>query len=75
MNKQKMLKIVNPVLGLLLVNQAVTGIMHDSLPHEAFEILHMGGLLLVLLAAVHVWLNWSWVKANFLRVPAKRSDS
>ncbi|MFC1453088.1 hypothetical protein ACFLSJ_07050 [Verrucomicrobiota bacterium] len=36
MDKRTPLKIVNPVLGVLLVNQAATGMLHDVLPHEVF---------------------------------------
>ena len=61
-----MLKILNPILGVLLVNRIVTGIFHEALPHEAFEIMHEGGgLVLAVVAILHVILNWHWVKANF----------
>ena len=68
MKRNTMLKIVNPILGVLLVNQALTGILHEALPHEAFEIMHEGGgLVLAVVAILHVILNWNWVKANFFR--------
>lgn len=68
MGKAAALKVVNPVLGVLLVSQLVTGLVGDSLPHEVFEVLHEGGgIALVAMAVLHVILNWSWVRANYLR--------
>lgn len=65
MNRNKILKVLNPILGLLLVNQIVTGIFGESLPNELFEILHEGGgYVFAATAVLHVILNWNWVKAN-----------
>ena len=64
------LKIVNPILGVLLLNQVLTGLLHDMLPHNAYEVLHEGGGIVFAIAALlHVVLNWNWIKANFLRKP------
>jgi hypothetical protein len=74
MKRNTALKILNPVLGLLLVNQIVTGLLADSLSPDAFEVLHEGGgILMGVLALLHVVLNWGWVKANFFKSapPAK----
>lgn len=66
MNKQKLLKIINPVLAVLILNQVCTGIFNDLLPHEVFEFMHEGGgILLFLTILLHVCLNWGWVKVNF----------
>ena len=65
-NKQKQLKIVNPLLGILLLNQALSGMLHDILPHDLFEVIHSGGWGMVILAFYHVYLNWSWVASNLL---------
>jgi len=68
MTRTYVLKIVNPILGVLLLNQAITALLHDRLPDEAYEALHEGGgVLLVVVAALHVVLNWNWIKANFFR--------
>jgi len=67
MSKQTALKIVNPLLVVLLLNQATTGLLHEKLPRETFELLHSGGWLLVLVSILHLALNWNWVKAAFLR--------
>ena len=75
MKRNTMLKILNPILGVLLVNQILTGIFHDTIPHEAFEFLHEGGgIALAVVAVLHVILNWNWVKANFFKsTPATKS--
>jgi hypothetical protein len=75
MKRNTMLKIVNPVLGVLFINQILTGVFGGSLSREAFEILHEdGGFLLAIVAALHLILNWSWVKANFFkRAPAAKA--
>ncbi len=66
MKRTTLLKILNPFLGLLLINQAATGIFHKVLSHELFEIFHAGcGLVLFVIGILHLILNWNWVKANF----------
>lgn len=67
MKRNSVLKIVNPILGLLLLNQVAVGLLHDILSHKTFEVLHQGGgIVLTVVAAVHVVLNWNWIKVNFL---------
>ena len=66
--KFTILKIINPILALLLLNQVLTAIFHDAISHEAFEILHQGGgVAFAATAALHLILNWNWVKANFFK--------
>ena len=68
MTKATALKILNPILALLFLNQAATGLLADELPREAFEILHEGGAyLLIATVVLHVVLNWNWVMATFFR--------
>lgn len=72
MNKPSLLKIVNPILGIVFVMQALTGIFHDAvseISYELFENVHgLGGYLLVILAITHIYLNWNWIKANFMKL-------
>ena len=71
MNKTKALKLLNPVMGCVLVVQALTGFFGDDLPKELFETVHLiGAILLLVCAAGHLLLNWNWIKANFLRKSA-----
>jgi len=67
MKRNTMLKILNPVLAVFFLNQAITAIFHDSLSRPAFEILHKtAGMILLCLIALHIILNSNWVKANYL---------
>jgi heme A synthase len=75
MNKTSALKIVNPILAILLLAQLLTGISGPVLPRDWFILLHQGGgLLLAIAAALHVFLNWSWIKATFF-TPRSTPDS
>lgn len=66
MKRNAALKILNPILAALFLNQVIVGLCHKLLPHEAFEILHQGGgIFLTTAIFLHVILNWNWVKANF----------
>lgn len=71
MNKIALLKITNPLLGLLVLNQILTGLLADELfkvSPNAFGILHVGGgIALVLLVVLHLILNWNWVKASYFK--------
>ena len=75
MNKTKALKLLNPMLGVLVLNQALVGLLHDALPRGVFEVMHEGGgVLLVLGVILHLILNWNWVRANFLKKPMPGSS-
>lgn len=62
------LKVLNPLLGLLMLSQVTTALLHDLLPKQVFNILHkQGGLVLAVVAILHLLLNWNWIKANYGR--------
>jgi len=66
MNKAKWLRVVNVILFVCVLNQLITALMSEFIKKEIFEALHPGGgVALVLVGAVHIALNWSWVKANY----------
>ncbi|MDD5458671.1 MAG: hypothetical protein PHF37_04700 [Phycisphaerae bacterium] len=68
MAKNTALKILNPLLGLVLVSQAVTGLFGAKIGPEAFEVLHKdSGIVLAALVALHVALNFNWVKGSYFR--------
>lgn len=76
MNKKQLLKIINPIIGILLVNQVVTSMLEDFIPKEVFEGIHGGGgALLVAGVAVHLYCNWAWVEATYLRKNGKKHFS
>jgi hypothetical protein len=66
MRRNTALKILNPILVVLFINQAATALLRDYISHEAFEIFHkFGGFVLLSLIAVHIILNFNWVRANY----------
>jgi len=66
MKRNTLHKILNPILIVLFINQAVTVLFLDELPVRAFQIFHKGGgAVLLVLIAVHFILNFNWVKANY----------
>jgi heme A synthase len=66
MKRNTALKILNPILGILLVNQIATGLLRTKMSYEAFEILHEGaGVVLAGLVVLHLILNFNWIKANY----------
>ena len=66
MKRNTALKILNPILLVLFVNQAVTVLFLDELPHKAFQIFHKGGgAVLLIFIAVHIILNFNWIKASY----------
>jgi hypothetical protein len=68
MKRNSALKVVNPILGLLVFGQIIGGLSNDLLPEETFLFLHgSNGILIGIVAIVHLSLNWNWVKANFLQ--------
>lgn len=68
MQSNSILKILNPVLAVLFLNQILTGIFHDAISKETYELLHgFGGMLITIAIVLHVILNWNWVKLNFYK--------
>ena len=65
-NKQKLLKVINPIIGILFFSQALSGFFNDFIPYEIFSKTHgLGGYLLVAGVIIHVIVNWSWFKTAF----------
>ncbi|MDD5223009.1 MAG: DUF4405 domain-containing protein [bacterium] len=68
MKKVKALKIVNLLLFLAFIFQALTGIGQIIIDADLLPLIHkLGGVLLLIFAVIHLILNWGWVKANFLK--------
>ncbi|HCT62787.1 MAG TPA: hypothetical protein DIC19_01665 [Erysipelotrichaceae bacterium] len=68
MQKNKLLKIVNLILAFLFVSIAISGIFQDYIPYELFSKFHpLTGYALVITVAVHIFLNFNWIKANYLK--------
>ncbi len=72
--KNTALRILNPFIGLLVCSQAATGLLSDHLPAKVFETVHEGGgILPVTGIALHVILNFGWIKNNLLKRPQTRA--
>lgn len=75
MSAALLLKWVNPVLFVSALLQALTGValyfeLVESSPKlfsYTLKIHAKNGLLLIILIAIHLALNWSWVKAQFFK--------
>lgn len=67
MNKQKALKILNPLLLIAAALQLVNVVMLKLEPPAfAYQVHEWNGYVLISLAILHLILNWSWFKSNFL---------
>ena len=76
MLKKKLLKYLNVVIAVLILNQVLSGLLHGALFHKLFSILHKGsGIVLFIAVAIHVALNWGWVKTNFLKRDNQRGSA
>lgn len=64
----KKLRILNVFLALDFLVMAATGLLRDWIPYGVFRTIHRpAGYLLVLLIVSHVYLNWNWVRQNYLK--------
>ena len=67
-DKNAALKIVNPALAILMLNQPFSAFLSEVTGWDLFEGLHvLGGILLLMAAAVHLMLNWTWIELNLLK--------
>ncbi|MBN1674553.1 MAG: hypothetical protein JXR37_26125 [Kiritimatiellae bacterium] len=68
MKRNTALKVLNPILGLLVLGQAVSALLHDAMGDELFEGIHGGGgALLMLCVVLHLVLNRQWIQASYFR--------
>ena len=76
MKRQKLLKIVNVILGILFFNMAVTGLLADQIPYDIYQWLHgQTGKVFVFFALAHLALNWNWVKNVLLKKQKTRKPT
>jgi cytochrome b len=64
MRKAQILRLTNPVMALLLIFQLYSGLEPAVIP---FEIHRAAGLLLAAVVALHLALNWTWIRSNYLK--------
>lgn len=70
MNKNKLLKVINPILFVVLILQITTVILMlleinfiKSL--QVFVIHKYNGITLIILVLSHISLNWGWIKSSY----------
>lgn len=72
----KWLIVINPIIGVLILVQAVTGLnsVFGFLDRKTFIALHAyGGYLLFFLVACHLVINWFWFRSVWIKKkPAKK---
>lgn len=65
MNRQRVLRTLNPIMLVVLLYQGATGVFRFSF-YDHFKLMHpIFGLVLLLLGAFHLILNWPWVRSNY----------
>jgi hypothetical protein len=66
MNKQKLLRILNPVLALDFIALGLSALFNDVIPRRIYNQVHpVLGYVFLGLIVLHVFLNWSWVVQQF----------
>lgn len=69
MNKMKLLKIVNIVLGISFLLQAISVVFMvlEMAPGWLYKLHAFNGMIFILLVIVHIALNWAWIRVNFFK--------
>lgn len=79
MAKLNPLKIINPILGIIFLIMAVSGMLMACfpavIPYMTVATIHKyGGFAMIILTIGHIFHNWGWIKANMMKKkPAKPS--
>ncbi len=68
MKKNKILRIVNLLLAIDLLIIITTAVFSEYIyPTGYYRTLHvLPGTIFVALIAVHIFLNWAWIKSNYI---------
>ncbi len=72
MDKKRLLVPVNGLMALAFAFTALGGLVRffapDLLPYDAFRRVHpLAGILFVLLAALHIYLNGAWIRSTYFK--------
>jgi hypothetical protein len=78
MSNLKLLKIINPLMAIAFLSAAV-GIILLKFPiipslngsGVIYKMHIIGGQLFILLAIIHITLNWNWIKSHIFGIKAK----
>lgn len=63
--KQRVLIYLNPILFLLAVFQFCSGALISQF-FRLYSLHQINAYLLALVILLHIYLNWSWIRANYL---------
>lgn len=76
MKKGKILLATNILLALVVLYQAISGVIMVFEKFPAFVKLHgPTGIALIVLIITHIILNWSWVRANIVGKKKKQGST
>ena len=72
MNKMLALRAVNIILFFSFILQVITSVIiffKIRLPYRelVFEVHEYNGLFMIIVAVIHITLNWGWINANFFK--------
>lgn len=72
MIKSQILRWANGFLMLSFLVQLVTGLvmffkLRGPFVGNLYELHEYNGLLVVMLVVIHIFLNWNWIKMDFLK--------
>lgn len=66
--KKNILKIINILVAISFLGLILSVLFNDFLPGEMFEEVHPKiGFLFLILTFCHIYLNFNWIKSNFLK--------
>ncbi len=67
--KLKLLKIVNAVLGISFLMQAISVVFMilEKAPGWMYKLHTINGMVFIVLVMIHIILNWAWIRINFLK--------
>ena len=75
MTNLKLLKILNPILFIVFLTAAIAVILYKYSPiislqgnETVYEIHELAGKLFIILAIIHIILNWKWIKLNIFGI-------
>jgi hypothetical protein len=67
MKKSTLMKTVNLFVAVLFIIQAGTGMGRSVLPDSIFSIHGYTGFVFIVFVILHIILNWTWIRSNFLK--------
>ncbi len=73
MDKKTLLKIVNPILLILMVNQLSTGFKPRLYGPGTFRLMHKQmAVILSIVIVAHLTLNLAWIKSSYWKSRTKK---